>query len=357
MRGVLVLAILAVAVRAAPEAVLLVEHELTAERWVPAIRFDPQHRWLAVARRRSQSAQKFIEDVWIVSLETGKRLWRKSGLRAGMRLGRFVRDEYWWVENGALRALAPRTGKIRVIPVRAGEAIAGVSADGKYIAFASGRRFERLRVVRLPDGKAVLDVEDFRQPQKGPHGLDVTFHRHTVLYHSRPADKTGGGDYRLRAYDLDQGRAIGAWPAWVSHHTLSRAVAGDRVLYHGGSDYEILRTDLEGGGSRPLFNCREQLYSHWLEVSLFGRLLVTWSSARRVLVCFDTETNRRFDVEGTGGNLLAVFGKAAWLADDDGVYSLDLETRAKARHIGEKSAIWAAATDGRTMVARAQKDG
>ena len=299
----------------------------------------------------------------LFDLESGERV-RQRRVPCGGRLGHFAGGMLYTLDlskrPGApcVVRVDPATGEeTRLLSGRVGgeTVLAGVSVDGARVALAS-RKAGRLDVFRAADGERVFSARHFRQPGDAPFDMDVTFAGPVLLYHTRPPDKSGGGDYRLRAHDLDEDRELGHWGAWVSHYTPHYVVAGG-TLIHGEDDYRIVARDLAAGTSRTLFTCFDELYSHWLELTLApkGDLVVAWSVERDPLCCYDLKENRRFEVEGGGALLgLAPEGRVAYLADAEGLRRLDLATKMSERIVALQKAFWDLAPGARRAVARFQ---
>jgi hypothetical protein len=190
-----------------------------------------------------------------------------------------------------------------------------------------------------------------------------------LFIHVRSSDWSG-----FTIWDIEKGQRKANLHTWVSWETDRFAASSDgKFLVNGDFRYDITRLELSEGTKTVLFKCREELYSHWLEMLLSpnDRMLAVWSSERAPIIFFDLASQERFQIDRKRATsfrreMLAFSrdGRYAFLARDQGLDVVDLKYRKVARSMGEPYDSLAddrgiqMSADGRCLVVRqTPKDG
>jgi len=304
---------------------------------------SPGGKWLAAARR--------VYDV-------DRKLELKLGDKTAQAIPAFGVGEGYWAyseepEDGQIGIRLydrQRAKEIRKTIsgnrlLKHGAWVRAVSPTGRYVVMASFAE-RSASLIDLTTGKEVTTFQDFEAPYHGDFRANALRVRFTpdekyLLFHSRPADRGGGADYQLVVWDIEKSQRRASLPAWVSWETDRFAVSSDGAfVVNGDYHYDVTRLELAEGKKTVLFNCREELSSHWLELLLSpnNRMLAVWSSERRPIIFFDLASQQRFQIErkrsGSFRQEMLAFsrdGRHAFLARDRGVDVVDLKHRKVAR--------------------------
>lgn len=167
--------------------------------------------------------------------------------------------------------------------------LAALHSGASRVAFVeqTSRYDESLVVLDLGSGERLLADAEFREPyfSRGDDRI-VYFHGEHILYHARPASESGGSGYRLRVRSLNPEFPDSELPGWVSNSTDRFLRLRSGGILNAGVDHRFELLDPHSGDRRFLFECRDELYSHFLETHLSGdeKILVAWSRERDVLV-------------------------------------------------------------------------
>jgi hypothetical protein len=148
-------------------------------------------------------------------------------------------------------------------------------------------------------GETLTILKDVQGPCSAPwreqREIQFTNDEKHLLFHSRPKDKGGGGDYALNVWDIGSNKLKARLRCWPSLETARFAASSDgSFIINGDGDYRITRFDLKEARETTLFACEPELKSHWLELRLFNNQRVAaWSSERREICLYDMKSRNR----------------------------------------------------------------
>lgn len=326
-----------VRVDAVPSLELRFEFDLPAELERPRLSLSPNGTHLLVSGRGSvhdpASGVETRQGLTVHDLATGDSILDEPAAPTGSGAPRFSEDGSWvaWGSPGEdaegessnrarLHLLHLGEGTHRTLDLphrsRAGTlpTLAAIDAGVDRVAFVEevDRHDQALVVLDLDSEERILVDAEFLEPYRG-RGDDpvVYFHGAHILYHTRPATESGGAGYRLQVRALVPQLPSLELPAWVSNSTdrFQRLRTGGVV--NAGVDHRFELIDPTTGNRRFLFECRDELYSHFLETHLSAdqRYLVAWSRERDVLVrCKIAEGGRTLHSIEEPDGLRSVFG-------------------------------------------------
>ena len=301
--------------------------EIATDQIGPQARMSADGRWLVTAhgaRKDEARGGWSFAGFTLVDLKSAA----VAAVAGRTRLGRnspvFSRDGRWlaWCDGSRRDRLTVHrrelaNGRVTVVPIALPSdgfpTLCAIGVEGRRAVLARpvrGHREAELVVVDLETRAVTRRIPHFKEPYFSSIDYHVTLHGDTLLHHTRPPDKVSGAGYRLVHTDLRTGKEAGRWGAYVARATPRYRLTRDgATLINGTGAFEIQEHDLRTGVTRTLFDARERLYSHFLEVTLSPdeRTLVAWSGARKTLLVWDREQQSRSEIElPDGGHLLGV---------------------------------------------------
>lgn len=321
-------------------------------------RSSPDGRWLVLALEHRRNE---VRRIWghvefaLIDLHSGELVRHEKRLALGHAPPVFSRNSRWmaYCDEGApaadgrfrvmVRRVDLRTGSLvtfevgSVGPEREIATLAAIDETGKRVALirpGKERPDRKLVVQDLASGDEVFTLDPFKEPYYGGFGYQVILTQRFLLSHTRPKSATSGGSYRLLLTGIPEGRTIGSYGSFVSSATSRYFLSRDgKRIFNGTGRFEIEEIDVETGEATTLFPAREELYSHFLELSASPneQVLVAWSGARRKLVGWNRTAKARFVIEldDPAGFLgIGADNRHALLTNsDDGLVVVDLEAR------------------------------
>lgn len=300
----------------------------------PTMRLSPDGRWLVLAHERHDAAAAWsYRRVTLVDLARGEvRLDDRAAFpgRAAPVFDRGGTQLAWTNGLDPAHVVATRMklgdqheSSWHAIPLGAAAPFVSACAiDGDRLVVhdpGPARGAERLVVHDLARRQVCCEVAAFDEPGHGRTGCDVVLAWPHLLSHTRSADGPSGGGHRLVLTDARDGRARADFGAHASHATPRFVVSRDgRTMWNGTSTFAIEQVDLERAQANGILAARQELYSHFLEltVSPDENLIVAWSRESRVLVVWNRRAQRRLDVPlGRVARVLGIDarGERVWL--------------------------------------------
>jgi WD40 repeat protein len=331
-----------------------------------------RHAEWVVADQFSWSLSISPKGKWICA--SGKRLYDVEGKRE-LRLEKSAqdlpafdsRDRRWaYCETArdgsvAIHVWDTETAKEAVtrIPIAAAPkqapAVLALSASGRYAVIQSPTREHEAWLYDLVDGKTTATFRELKTPYDGgfedKHRMRFTPDDKRVLFHASNRDHTW---HELEIWDIERAATNARLKAWVSQETDRLAISRDgKFIVNGDNDYDIVRFEPATGRKETLFNCRQELYSHYLELRLSAndQVMAVWSSERDQIIFYDLKSKERFTLPRKG-RLLAFSqdGRYAFLSHEKGVDTIDVKYRKIARSFAEPAAVAHMSSDGAWLV-------
>jgi WD40 repeat protein len=233
--------------------------------------------------------------------------------------------------------------------------VLALSDSGRYAVIHSPTREHEAWLYDLVDGKTTATFRELKAPYDGGfedrHRIRFTPDDQRVLFHASNRDHTW---HELKIWDIERAAASAKLPAWVSEQTDRYAISRDgKFIVNGDNDYDIVRFEPAAGREETLFNCRQELYSHYLELRLSAndQVMAVWSGERDQITFYDLKSKERFALPRKG-RLLAFSrdGRYAFFGHEKGVDIVDVKYRKIARGFAEADAMAHMSSDGAWLV-------